>query len=152
MTHPLAVRSLLVGAVAAMVLCSSGCRTCKATEVAPQWRIRVVESSGQPLPGLRVAQEWGEFGESDNFERLVTDARGEVVFPPRVLCVGPPRPPKSIHSSQGVFAWAGVLVKLPNDPGGPMIYPSDAQPHEGGVFSEVVLPAGWQPAPGSRQR
>ena len=56
------------------------------TTVVPEWRIRVVDETGQPFAGVRVSQSWYHYsyGVSDGEDRYA-DQNGYVTFPERAF-------------------------------------------------------------------
>ncbi len=56
------------------------------TTVIPEWKIRVVDESGQPLENVRVVQMWHHYSlGADDGEEKWTDANGYVVFRERTV-------------------------------------------------------------------
>jgi hypothetical protein len=51
----------------------------------PEWRMQVVDETGNPVPKVEVYEEWREFdGYSVYEDRRPTEANGRVAFPARV--------------------------------------------------------------------
>jgi hypothetical protein len=60
------------------------------TTVVPQWRIRVVDESGNPVRGVGVNEGWRHYSieRSRHEQSLVTDDEGYVTFPRRTVRAG----------------------------------------------------------------
>lgn len=74
------------------------------TTVVPEWKLRVVDQTGQRLRGNRVRESWCHYTleTQDHEEELFTDADGYVQFPRRAI-------------RTNLITWAGkFLVRLPN--------------------------------------
>lgn len=59
----------------------------------PAWEITVVDEDLRPLAGCAIAQEWGctfKAGYVGGTTNAVTDARGQVTFPARLVTSPPP--------------------------------------------------------------
>ena len=88
------------------------------TTVVPEWRVRIVDQSGAPLPNTAVREGWQHYSiESKSHEQdMLTDNDGYVTFPTRTI-----RSPLAIrivraiinaltpHHSSGPIAWVIVL-------------------------------------------
>jgi hypothetical protein len=76
-------RFVIIASVAAIALCFVFPFK---TTVVPEWRIKVVDETGQPFAGARVSQSWYHYsyGVSDGEDRYA-DQNGYVTFPERTF-------------------------------------------------------------------
>ena len=75
------------------VLCGALAGFSADVSVCPPWEITVVDEAGKPLAGCAVAQEWGctfKAGYVGAAANAVTDSKGQVVFPARLVTSPPP--------------------------------------------------------------
>jgi hypothetical protein len=105
------------------------------TSVVPLWKIKVVDSSGNPLGGIGVRQVWQDYStESSSHEQdLITDSNGYVIFPARSVKAGLLRRLvypiinllSGAHASWGASSWVIVLVKDASKESGSARWSSD---------------------------
>lgn len=88
------------------------------TTVVPEWKIRVVNETGKPMPGILVNEGWREHSIElhRNEQALVTDGEGYVYFPRRGVracllhrTVGKVITSVNPHGESGTKAFADVI-------------------------------------------
>jgi hypothetical protein len=88
------------------------------TTVVPEWKLRIVDPSGWPVPGISVAEQWRHYSIefSGHREIRTSDEEGYVLFPRRTIrasavrrIVGPALLLLNIHGESGPKGSALVL-------------------------------------------
>jgi hypothetical protein len=88
------------------------------TIVIPEWKLRIVDETGNPVGGVRVRESWSHYvlEKEGHQEELVTDGQGFVRFPGREIRANAlERTTKNlmsavnVHGGRGPAAWVFVM-------------------------------------------